>query len=149
MDSTTSNSTSFSASNCKVHLPDPSGGSEQASIVNVASTRPSIFAGAPRRGFSSRALLMPAVRYSLRIRYIVVLCTPNTFVIASSVCCSSANNKIRARLMALADFFPCLTYFCNCWRSSSLNWMGYIFSGIANSFLGLSLPYPIYVAKLF
>jgi hypothetical protein len=149
MDSTTSHSTSFSASNCKVHLPQPSGGSAQASMVNVASTLPSIFTGAPRRGFSSRALLMPVVRYSLRTRYIVVLFTPHTFAIAASVCCSSANHKIRARLMALADFCPRVTYCCSCWRSSSLNWIGYRFSGMANSFWGLSLPSPTYVAKLF
>ena len=114
MDSTTSHSTSFSASHCKVHRPYPSGGSAQASMVNVASTRPSIFAGAPRRGFASMALLTPALRYSLHTRYIVALFTPHTFVISSSVCCSSANHKIRARLMALADFFPCFTYFCSC-----------------------------------
>ena len=114
MDSTTSNSTSLSASHCTVHVPYPAGGSDQANIVKMASTLPSIFAGAPLRGFSSSALLTPTARYSLRTRYIVVLFTPHTLVMSSSVCCSSVNNKIRARLMALADFFPCFTYFCSC-----------------------------------
>jgi hypothetical protein len=149
LDATTAHATSFSASHGNVHRPDPSGGSAQASMVHVASTRPSICAGAPRRGVSSRALLRPARRDSWRTRSSVVLCTPNTFVMSSSVGCSSANHKIRARFMALADFFPCLTYCCHCWRSSSLNWMGDICSGIANAFLRLRLPYPIYVAKLF
>jgi hypothetical protein len=68
MDSLPSHATSFSASHGKVHRRDPAGGSAQASMVQVASTLPSIVAGAPRRGFASRALVLPALRYSWRTR---------------------------------------------------------------------------------
>ena len=53
------NSISLSVSNRSVHRALPSGRVEQASIVRVASSRPSIFDGAPLRTFSCNACSTP------------------------------------------------------------------------------------------
>lgn len=53
------NSISLSVSNRSVHRALPSGGVEQASMVRVASSRPSIFDGAPLRTFSCKAFSNP------------------------------------------------------------------------------------------
>jgi hypothetical protein len=53
------NSISLSVSHGSVHRALPSGGFEQASMVRVASSRPSIFDGAPLRNFSCHAFSSP------------------------------------------------------------------------------------------
>jgi hypothetical protein len=53
------NSISLSVSNRSVHRAFPAGGVEQANMVTVASSRPSIFDGAPLRTFSCHAFSNP------------------------------------------------------------------------------------------
>jgi hypothetical protein len=76
-DSPTANATSGSARPGNVHRPSPAGGAEQARLVQVAATLPARFPGAPRRGFSSRALGTPTTGDSVRTRALVVLGTPH------------------------------------------------------------------------
>ncbi len=117
MESTASSSMSLSARSLSVHFDLPSGGSEQARRVNWASTLPSIFGGAPLRGFSCNANSRPPSQYLFLIRLTVVLLTFKASTISSSDRPSSARSNILARVKLLADDFPRRRY----WFSSSLS----------------------------
>src|SRR4030067_1902660 len=85
----------------------------------------------------------------LRNLHTVDLHTPNALIISSSLFSSFANNKTRARFIALADFLPCFTYFSNSSFALSLNLTLCILFGISASFLGGSIPNILYMYKLY
>lgn len=119
IESTVPNSTTLSAKSSSVHLDLPSGGSEQARRVNCASTLPSIFVGAPQRGFSYIANSRPSVQYRFLIRHIVDLLTCNVFRISLSERPSLVMSSILARVKLLAGAIPFRRYCCNLASSPS------------------------------
>ncbi len=113
-------STRVSASHGRVQRPSPSGGAEQASMGNEASTLPSLVAGAPLRRLSWRAWARPPAGSLRRPRETVTLPTSHGWQISSSGTGASDSNKIRARVMAREDFLPSRTSGRQCMYSASL-----------------------------
>jgi hypothetical protein len=131
------NSTSLSAIIWSVQRAEPCGGSPHAIMVTMASTRLSIFIGAPLRGSSLRKSKMCAcalLPYFFRTLWTVARDTPNNWMISASFFPSSANHRIRARLISLADLLPRDTNAWSSLHSWALRATGCFCFGIADSF---------------
>jgi hypothetical protein len=134
-----SNFTSLSAIMWSVQRVEPSGGSLQAIRVTWASTRLSIFIGAPLRGSSLRKSKMCScalLQYFFRTLWTVPRDTLNNWRISASCLPSSAHKRIRARLISLAERLPRETNAWSSLRSSALRVTGYFIFGISDSFQG-------------
>lgn len=133
----TANFTSLSASMWSVHRAAPAGGSLQAIMVRLASTRLSILMEAPRRGSSLRNSPMwscALVQYFFRTLWTVLCDTPNNSTISASFLPASAHKTIRARLIARADLLPRDTNASRFLRSWAFSLTEYVCFGISDSF---------------
>ncbi len=128
--STYPSSTILSANNCKVHLPLPSGGVEQASMTILASASPSMTGGLPLRALSYKAVSKPPSTNCCLTRDTVLLhncraCAMAWFelVLRRSpprlpTLRSAAISKMRARVCTRAGLLPLFTNCLSVARSS-------------------------------
>jgi len=129
--STACNCTSLPASSRKVQRTCPSGASEQAVAINVASALPSGLRFWPGRGSSFKVLSMPSTTKRRGIRFTQGRLTFNTDIICGLVNPSPAFNSIIARLNfrgLISPFRVTLNSFC---RSLWLRLIMYFFQDIS------------------
>jgi hypothetical protein len=146
----TSNFTSLSAIMWRVQRAEPAGGSLQAIMVTLASTRLSSFLGAPLRGSSLRKSQMCSCslgQYFFRTLWTVPRDTPNNWMISAAFLPSSAHKRIRARLISLAALLPCDTHAWSALRSWAHSVTGCFFFGISDSFRGQDTIMALYAQK--
>jgi len=137
-------STIFSASSLTVHRRCPSGASEQASAISLASNAPSNLTslGGFSLGFRSSATSSPSSTKRFLRCSIVRLVTPSAVAVSPTVHAgpwgpASHSNKARARMNLLAFVLPRFVNASSSSRSWAVNVTRYL-GAMATSSLGLS-----------